>query len=117
GNVTDPFYVGTVSFTSTDPSFAGAPISYTFTAGDAGVHTFSGLSLSSVGTQSITATDAGNSVTGSQTGIVVTTGTTHLVVNGFTNPTISGATHNLPLIAETASNSVDPFHGRPVKFP
>jgi uncharacterized repeat protein (TIGR03803 family) len=68
-------YTGTVSFSSSDPQ-ATLPAPYTFTSGDAGVHTFSGM-LFTVGTQSITATDTvSSSVTGAQTGIVVNAGGT-----------------------------------------
>ncbi len=60
----DPNYQGTVTFTSTDPS-AGLPADYTFTADDAGVHTFDGVTLSTLGSQRITATDTSdNTITG-----------------------------------------------------
>ena len=49
-------YVGTVHFTSSDAT-ATLPADYTFTAGDAGVHTFAGLSMTTVGAQTITVTD------------------------------------------------------------
>src|SRR5262249_38411315 len=55
GNVASG-YAGTVAFTSSDP-IAGLPASYTFTAADAGVHTFS-ATLKRAGTQSFTVTDA-----------------------------------------------------------
>ncbi len=57
-------YTGKVKFSSSDPQ-AVLPASYTFTAADAGVHTFS-VTLKSAGTKSITVTDAASSgVTGS----------------------------------------------------
>jgi hypothetical protein len=63
-------YTGTVSFSSSD-SHATLPAPYTFTAGDAGVHTFSGT-LFTVGTQTITAADTvAHAITGAQMGIVV----------------------------------------------
>jgi hypothetical protein len=63
-------YTGTVHFTSSDP-VAILPGDYTFTIGDAGVHSFS-VTLETVGTQSVTATDTATaSITGSQTGISV----------------------------------------------
>ena len=49
-------YRGTVSFKSSDPS-ATLPRSYTFTAADAGVHTFTGLIVKKKGTQTISITD------------------------------------------------------------
>jgi (2Fe-2S) ferredoxin len=67
--VTDRFYTGTVHFTTSDPS-GTLPANYTFVTGDAGVHTFT-VTLNTLGTQSITATDTvTSSATGSQTGIL-----------------------------------------------
>jgi hypothetical protein len=48
-------YTGTVHFTSSDPA-AVLPADYTFTGGDAGVHTFFGV-LNTPGTQSFTVQD------------------------------------------------------------
>jgi hypothetical protein len=48
-------YAGTVHFTSSDPR-AVLPADYTFTAADAGVHTFN-VTLATAGSQSVTATD------------------------------------------------------------
>jgi hypothetical protein len=54
-------YVGTVRFTD---SVGGAtlPANYTFTATDAGVHTFSGLKLKTKGKQTLTVLDTVNSL-------------------------------------------------------
>jgi hypothetical protein len=63
-------YTGTIHFTSSDPE-AVLPADYTFTSSDAGQHTFR-IKLHESGTQSVTATDIGNSnVTGTSSGIVV----------------------------------------------
>ena len=62
-------YTGTVSFTSSDPR-AVLPSSYTFTAADAGKHTFA-VTLDTAGTQSITATDSASGVTGTESNIAV----------------------------------------------
>ena len=60
-------YRGSVRFTSTDAS-ATLPPSYTFTAADAGTHTFAGVTLRTAGSQALTATDTTfASVTGSRT--------------------------------------------------
>jgi hypothetical protein len=58
GNIV-PGYTGTVTFSSADPYGAAfSPTSYTFTAGDAGVHTFpGGATLFTAGTWDVTATD------------------------------------------------------------
>lgn len=63
-------YTGTIQFSSSDVK-AGLPASYTFTAADAGTHTFT-ATLKTAGTQTITATDiASATVKGNQSGIVV----------------------------------------------
>ena len=62
-------YTGTVHFTSTDAK-AILPANYTFTAANAGVHTFS-VTLKTVGTQVIRARDTVTStITGTQTIVV-----------------------------------------------
>ena len=57
---------GTVDLSGSDSLVTGLPASYTFTAGDAGSHTFSNVALKTAGSQAITATDSVNSdITGS----------------------------------------------------
>jgi hypothetical protein len=84
-------YRGTVRFSSSD-SQAGLPSSYTFTAADNGVHTFS-ATLKTAGSQSLTVTDSATpSVTGSQTGIAVTAGAaTHFVITAPANVSVGAA--------------------------
>ncbi len=67
-------YTGTVHFTTTDPSIqAVLPPTYTFTAGDSGVHTFTGLTtLVTVGNQTVTAIDTANSLTGTSGAVTIT---------------------------------------------
>ena len=50
-------YLAAVHFTSSDLA-AALPANYTFTSSDKGVHTFSGVTLVTAGSQSITAADA-----------------------------------------------------------
>src|SRR5207245_6728406 len=61
-------YTGTVHFTSSDGSVT-LPANYTFVSANQGVHTFSnGVTLTTSGAQSVTATDTGNgSITGAST--------------------------------------------------
>jgi hypothetical protein len=71
GNL-DTTYQGTVTFSTTDPdSGVVLPADYTFTTGvggDNGVHTFSGgLTLVTVGAQTLTATDTVSGIAGSAT--------------------------------------------------
>jgi uncharacterized delta-60 repeat protein len=62
-------YTGTVHFTSSDGR-AALPGNYTFTAADAGVHTFS-VTLATPGNQTVTATDTSSGITGHTTVTVV----------------------------------------------
>ena len=96
-------YTGTVHFTSSDGQ-AVLPADYTFTGGDAGTHTFSGVALKTAGSQSITATDtATSSITGTQSGISVLSSTaTTLAVSGFPTPDTAGAAHNVTVTAKDA---------------
>jgi hypothetical protein len=56
-NHTVPGYTGTVHFASADPYGATLPADYTFTAADAGVHTFAaGAALYTAGTRDVTVT-------------------------------------------------------------
>jgi len=85
GGSTATNYTGTVQFTSTDGAVV-LPTSYTFVTGDHGTHTFtSGVTLKTVGTQSVTATDTVTSyITGTQSGITVTPATAAtLTLTGF----------------------------------
>jgi hypothetical protein len=102
-NNTATGYTGTVTFTSSD-SQAALPANFTFTAGNAGVRTFS-ATLNTVGTQSITAKDTVTStITGTQTGITVNqAGASHFLVNGFPSSTTAGVAHSFTVTA------VDPF--------
>ena len=52
-------FEGTVDLSSTDPQLSGLPAIYTFTAADAGSHTFSGVALETAGNQTITAAQFG----------------------------------------------------------
>ena len=75
-------YTGTATFSSSDP-IASLPANYTFTAADAGVHTFS-AALKRSGTQFIQAADtATSSIVGAENGIAVTAAAvTHFTISG-----------------------------------
>jgi hypothetical protein len=95
-------YTGTVYFTSSDPK-ALLPAEYTFTAADAGVHTFS-ATLRTAGTQSIIATDTLTArLTGSETGItVIPAAASAFSVAGFPSPTIAGVSSSFTVTAHDA---------------
>src|SRR5207237_1047552 len=58
-------YLGTVDFAGGGTG-ASLPANYAFTSGDAGAHTFSGVTLTQAGPRTITVTDVGApSITGS----------------------------------------------------
>jgi hypothetical protein len=107
-------YLGTVHFTTSDTnSAARLPTNYTFTAADAGVHTFN-ATLVTAGTQSITATDTvTSSITGSQTGITITPAALHhFRVFGFANPTVAGVAHSVSVQAKDIyGNTVTGYTG------
>ncbi len=118
-NNTTPAYRGTVHFTSDNPSTT-LPADHTFTAGDNGVHTFSGVVLKTASppSYSITATDTVTAtITGSQTGIVVNAGaTTKLQVAGFPSPVLAGTPGSVTVTAQDANNNTTPLYGGTVKI-
>ena len=107
-------YTGTVAFYSSDYQ-AGLPLAYTFTAADAGVHTFT-TTLKTAGSQSITARDTLVGVLGSQTGIAVQAAAgTSLAVSG---PTSAVAGISIPLtvtVKDPYGNVATGYTGK-VKF-
>jgi len=80
-------YTGTVHFTSTDAGTGTAlPGNFTFTSGNAGTATFP-VTLVTAGTQSVTATDVGNSsITGTASILVNPAAATHLLIPGGPEP-------------------------------
>src|SRR5256712_4006027 len=114
-------YAGTVKFTSTDAQ-AVLPANYKFTTGtglDNGIHTFTpGVTLKTVGTQSVTATDTVTAnITGAQTGIVVgSNAATTLVVSGVTSPQVAGSTSSIRVEARDAVGNIVPGYGGTVRI-
>ena len=109
-------YRGTVTFSSSDVQ-AGLPASYTFTAADAGSHSFT-ATLRTAGTQSITVKDAANStVMGSQTGIAVSAATkvASIAISGFP-ATTAGVAHAFTVTARDAFGNVTTGYRGTVTF-
>ncbi len=100
-------YRGTIRFASTDPA-AMLPGDYTFTAGDAGTHTFP-ATFRTAGTRGITATDtAAPGINGSQGGILVrSAAASTLVVAGYPSPQTAGVSGNFTVTARDAFGNVD----------
>jgi hypothetical protein len=104
GNVANG-YTGTVHLTSSDPK-AALPANYTFTAADAGKHTFS-VTLKSAGTQSITAMDiAVASLTATESGITVNAAAASQFVISAPSSVAAGTPFSLTITVEDAYGNV-----------
>jgi alpha-tubulin suppressor-like RCC1 family protein len=103
-------YTGTIHFTTSDTK-ASVPANYTFTAADKGVHTFAstlspGLTLKTAGSRSVTATDTTTaSITGSQTGIVVSPGSAKTLKVVTTTAWTAGASYTVTVTAFDANGN------------
>ncbi len=104
-------YLGTVHFTSSD-SQASLPANYTFTAGNAGVKTFS-VTLKTAGNQTVTATDT---VTATITGTSSATAVTGLGVDASASIVTASPSTQLADGTHTATVSVtlQDQYGNPV---
>src|SRR5260370_42561082 len=89
---------------------------YKFTAGDAGVHTFSnGVTLVTAGNQSVTATDtANNSNTGTAGVAVSPAATASFVVSDYPSPVTAGTRHEFTVTAQDAFWNTTAAHPRHV---
>ncbi|MGA2680944.1 MAG: hypothetical protein ABSF44_03995 [Candidatus Bathyarchaeia archaeon] len=105
-NNTATGYRGVMHFTSSDAA-AVLPSNYTFQLSDNGVHTFSnGVTLNTIGVQSITATDTpSSSISGSQTNITVNPPWGALTVSDSPNAIDRGQTSSLTSNAVTTGTS------------
>ena len=110
-------YTGTVHFTSTAVA-AGLPANYTFVSGDNGTHSFSGVTLDTAGTQSITATDTVTpSITGTQSSITVTPGAaTVLILAGYPSPQAPGVAESVTVTAKDAYNNTATAYAGTIHF-
>jgi RHS repeat-associated protein len=106
-------YRGTVSFSSTDPQ-AVLPAATAFTSTDAGARSFS-ITLKTVGTQSITATDATLSSTQSNISVVASTASL-LVVSGIANPIQAGTPASVTVEAKDSYGNRVPGYLGTVSF-
>ena len=106
-------YTGTVKITSSDLA-AFLPANAGLTGG---VGSFS-VTLKTVGSQSVTATDTvTSSITGSQSGITVNAaGAASFVVSGFPSPTIAGVAHTVTVTAYDAYGNVATGYAGTVKI-
>jgi hypothetical protein len=108
-------YTGTVRFTSSD-SKASLPPNYTFTAGDAGVRTFS-AALKTAGSQWITAADTMTaSLTGTDGGIPVNPAAASKFILGAPSSVRAGVAFSLTLTVEDAYGNVVSGYSGTVHF-
>ena len=101
-NATDAGYLGTIHFSSSDVQ-AGLPANYTFTAADAGSHTFS-ITLKTAGGQSVSAVDTTNSsVAGTLAGITVSPATaSQFILSGGSSTATAGTSQTITVTAKDA---------------
>ena len=105
-------YLGTVHFTATDAA-ATLPANHGFTAGDAGVHSFS-VTLKTAGAQAVRARDTSSStITGVESGIVVKPAAAKtLVVSGLSSPRTAGVAGTVTVTAKDAyGNTATGYRG------
>jgi hypothetical protein len=108
-------YTGTVRFTSSDTQ-AVLPGNYAFTAGDAGVHTFS-ATLKSAGTRSLTATDTVNgALTGAQGSIQVNPAAARRLVLSAPASVKAGAKFSLTITVVDAYGNVATGYRGTIRF-
>jgi hypothetical protein len=100
----DPAYTGTVHFTSSDAQ-AVLPANYQFTAANDGVHTFTGVTLKTAGTQSVTVTDTTTLITGSQSISVAPSAATSVSVSGPSQVTAGGTATFVATAKDTYGNT------------
>jgi hypothetical protein len=108
-----PSYRGVVHFTSSDGQ-ALLPADYTFTAADAGVHTFT-ATLKTAGNQTITATDTGNGALTCSQPVTVTAATASRLVLAAPAASTAGTAFSITVTAldsygNVASSYVGTIH-------
>lgn len=105
-------YRGTVHFLSGDRQ-ADLPDSYTFTAADAGVHTFS-VTLKTAGTQSIAAYDGDDHLYGHASVVVTSADATTLQI--YEKAAKVGVPHNVYVLARDAYGNIATTYSGTVHF-
>src|SRR5262249_10646130 len=111
-------YTGTVTFRATDTAPAVVlPADYTFTAADNGTHTFT-VTLTTAGTQAITARDAAAGILGTTRGITVTpAAASAFVVAGFPSAVAAGLAGTFTVTAVDPYGNVATDYSGTVHFP
>lgn len=110
-------YRGTLTFSSSDGA-ATKPANYTYTAGDAGAHTFTGgASFATAGSQTLTATDTAQSaLTCGATSSVSAVTTDHYAFSGLPASASAGAPVSFTVTVQTPANATDAAYRGTVVF-
>jgi hypothetical protein len=107
-------YTGTIAFTSTDEN-GGLPTAYTFTAGDAGVHTFAGVVLRTAGVRYVIAYDTtDDTINGVSRGVSVFAAPLdhYTVTTTAANPDVAGTAFDVTVTARDAyGNTATDYRG------
>jgi autotransporter-associated beta strand protein len=115
GNIVQT-YVGTVHFTTSDPTGGILPDDYTFTAADSGVHTFGGgVTLYTAGDETLTVTDINTGINQTVTVTVTPAPANHFQVAAPAQ-TIAGAPFDLTVTARDPYGNTDPSYRGTVQF-
>jgi hypothetical protein len=107
-------YTGTVKFTSSDAFPALLPFDYTFTPSDNSTHTFAAV-LFSAGTQTLTAQDKANPITGSAALTVRAAPATHLKLTAPAT-SVAGSRFDVTVAALDPYGNADPGYTGTVTF-
>ena len=124
GSAVATYYTGTITISSAQDTllaFVGGSVMYTFTAADAGVHTFTitnGAVFKTAGADTLTVTDTGNNVAATSGTITVSAATPALLsaVSGSGQSAPIGGTFTAPLIAKVTDLYGNPNSGVTVTF-
>ncbi len=115
---TDTGYAGTVKFSSTDTNAAvSLPTNYTFTAGNAGVHTFNVTLATAASPQTVTVTDTATaSITGTTTPITVSPGPTTKLAVTAPSSTAPNTAFGVTVTAMDAYANLTPAYAGRIHF-
>ena len=120
GNTITSGYTGTVHFSKSDVGVGSAlPADYTFTVADHGVHAFTGTSgaiLVTAPTQTITATDALTSITGSQVVTVTAGAPAKLAILNPTTTIVAGTPFTITVEAQDSFGNLATGYTGTVQF-
>jgi autotransporter-associated beta strand protein len=109
-------YVGTVHFTTSDPTGGTLPDDYTFTPADSGVHTFTGgVTLYTAGDETLTVTDTNTGITESVTVTVTPAPASHFQLAAPAQ-TVAGAPFDLTVTALDPYGNTDSTYQGTVHF-